>query len=252
MPGNIIRSRDASSCGGSTTGLQSEPGIEAVTISEAIARHKDFGKLNSLVPGSWISANFNVWIGAPEDNRAWDYLHHAREFYAQNAARGTEAQRKLAFEEILIAEGSDWNWWYGPEHHSANDRDFDELYRKHLSNVYQALGAVPPDYLAQPIAGAEVRPSFVPQTAYIHPRVAGDKVRYFEWMGAAIYTADHRAGAMHGKQFLLDSVYAGIDSSCLYGRLDFAGKVPEEDFEIVVNVESWASGEQRAAAHAAD
>jgi alpha-amylase/alpha-mannosidase (GH57 family) len=226
-------------------GLQHDTGIEAVTISEAIARHKDFGKMNSLVPGSWISANFNVWIGAPEDNRAWDYLHHAREFYAQNAARATEAQRKLAFDEILIAEGSDWNWWYGPEHHSANDRDFDELYRKHLSNVYQALGAVPPDYLAQPITGAEVRPSFIPQTAYIHPRVAGDKVRYFEWMGAAAYTADHRAGAMHGKQFLLDAVYAGIDATYLYGRLDFADKVPAEDFEIVVNIESWASGEPR-------
>src|SRR3954471_21330606 len=227
-------------------GLQREPGIEAVTISEAIARHKDFGHLGSLVPGSWINANFNVWIGAPEDNRAWDYLHHAREFYAQNAARATEDQRRLAFDEILIAEGSDWNWWYGPEHHSANDRDFDELYRKHLQNVYQALGATPPDFLAQPITGAEVRPSFVPQTAYIHPRVAGDKIRYFEWMGAAIYTADHRAGAMHGKQFLLDSVYAGIDATNLYGRLDFSGKVPEEDFEIVVNVESWATGEPRA------
>ena len=226
--------------------LQREPGVEAVTISEAIARHQDFGRMTSLVPGSWISANFNVWIGAPEDNRAWDYLHHAREFYEQNAARATEEQRKLAFEEILIAEGSDWNWWYGPEHHSANDRDFDELYRKHLSNVYQALGAVPPDYLAQPISGGEVRPSFVPQTAYIHPRIAGDKVRYFEWMGAAIYTADHRAGAMHGKQFLLDSVYAGIDSTQVYGRLDFTEKVPEEDFDLVVNLESWASGEQRA------
>ena len=226
-------------------GLQREPGVEAVTISEAIARHKDFGKLNSLVPGSWISANFNVWIGAPEDNRAWDYLHHAREFYAQNAARANEEQRKLAFDEILIAEGSDWNWWYGPEHHSANDRDFDELYRKHLSNVYQALGATPPDYLAQPITGVEVRPSFVPQTAYIHPRITGDKVRYFEWMGAAVYTADHRAGAMHGRQFLLDAVYAGIDSSCLYGRLDFSGAVPNEDFELVVNVESWAGGEPR-------
>ena len=198
--------------------------MEAVTISEAIARHKDFGRMTSLVPGSWINANFNVWIGAPEDNRAWDYLYHAREFYAQNAARATEAQRKLAFEEILIAEGSDWNWWYGPEHHSANDRDFDELYRKHLSNVYQALGATPPDYLSQPITGAEVRPAFVPQTAYIHPRITGDKVRYFEWMGAAIYTADHRAGAMHGKQFLLDSVYAGIDSTHVYGRLDFNGQ----------------------------
>ncbi len=201
--------------------------------------------MTSLVPGSWINANFNVWIGAPEDNRAWDYLHHAREFYKQNAARASEKQRKLAFEEILIAEGSDWNWWYGPEHHSANDRDFDELYRKHLSNVYQALGSVPPDSLAQPITAAEVRPAFVPQTAYIHPRVTGDKVRYFEWMGAAVYTADQRAGAMHGKQFLLDAVYAGIDSSQLYGRLDFTGKVPEEDFELVVNVESWASGEPR-------
>jgi hypothetical protein len=226
-------------------GLQREPGLEAMTISEAIARHKDFGKLTSLVPGSWISANFNVWIGAPEDNRAWDYLHHAREFYAQNAARATEAQRKLAMEEILIAEGSDWNWWYGPEHHSANDRDFDELYRKHLSNVYQALGAIPPDYLAQPITGVEVRPSFVPQTAYIHPRIAGDKVRYFEWMGAAAYNADHRAGAMHGKQFLLDSVYAGIDATHLYGRLDFKDEIPAADFELVVNVESWAAGEPR-------
>jgi len=226
-------------------GLQREPGVEAVTISEAIARHKDFGKMNSLVPGSWINANFNVWIGAPEDNRAWDYLNHARQFYAQNAAQATEAQRKLAFEEILIAEGSDWNWWYGPEHHSANDSDFDELYRKHLSNVYQALGAVPPDYLAQPITGAEVRPSFIPQTAYIHPRIAADKMRYFEWMGSAIYTADHRAGAMHGKQFLLDSVYAGIDSTHVYGRLDFKGKLPDEDFEVVVNLESWAAGEPR-------
>jgi alpha-amylase/alpha-mannosidase (GH57 family) len=227
-------------------GLQRDPGVEAVTISEAISRHKDFGKLTSLVPGSWINANFNVWIGAPEDNRSWDYLHQAREFYAQNAARATEAQRKLAFDEILIAEGSDWNWWYGPEHHSANDRDFDELYRKHLSNVYQALGATPPDYLSQPITATEFRPSFIPQTAYIHPRVTGDKVRYFEWMGAAIYTADHRAGAMHGKQFLLDAVYAGIDSTHVYGRLDFKGNVPEEDFDLVVNLEAWASGEQKA------
>jgi len=225
--------------------LQLEPGLEAVTISEAMARHKNFGRLTSLTPGSWINANFHVWIGAPEDNKAWDYLHHAREFYAQNAAGANDTQRKLAFEEILIAEGSDWNWWYGPEHHSANDRDFDELYRTHLSNVYQALGAAPPDYLAQPITAGEARPAFTPQTAYIHPRIAGDKVRYFEWMGAASFTADQRAGAMHGKQFLLDSVYAGIDKAFLYGRLDFAGAVPEKEYDLVVNLESWAKAESQ-------
>jgi alpha-amylase/alpha-mannosidase (GH57 family) len=220
--------------------LQNDPAIEAVTVSEAIARHKNFSHLNSLMPGSWINANFNVWIGAPEDNKSWDYLYQARNFYAHAAPGATEAQRQLAFEEIMIAEGSDWNWWYGPEHHSANDRDFDELYRKHLSNVYQALGGIPPDYLAQPIASAGSRPTFTPQSAYIHPRVTGDMVRYFEWMGAARYTADQRSGAMHGKQFLMDEVFAGIDDEYVYGRLDFTGKVPEDAFEVVVNLESWA------------
>jgi alpha-amylase/alpha-mannosidase (GH57 family) len=222
--------------------LQNDPGIEVVTISEAIERHRNVNSLTSLVPGSWINANFNVWVGATEDNRAWDYLYQAREFYAHAAASAGETQRKLAFEELLIGEGSDWNWWYGPEHHSANDRDFDGLYRKHLSNVYQALGANPPDYLAQPITAGISRPSFSPQTAYIRPRITGDVVRYFEWMGAANHTADRRSGSMHGKQFLLDSVYAGIDESYIYGRLEFAKGVPEMEFTLVVNLESWAPG----------
>jgi hypothetical protein len=215
--------------------------MEAVTVTEAIARHRNTSTLKTLVPGSWINANFNVWIGAPEDNKSWDYLYHARNFYAQAAPDATEKQRKLAYEEILIAEGSDWNWWYGPEHHSANDRDFDELYRKHLSNVYQALGATPPDYLLQPISGEAVRPSFTAQSAYIHPKITGDMVRYFEWMGAASYKADQRSSAMHGKRFLMDAIFAGIDEKFVYGRLDFTGKVPQEPFEVVVNLESWCN-----------
>ena len=245
MPGNTTRARAASFFAASMTPCSASRGSRHVTISEAIARHQHFSPLTSLVPGSWIHANFNVWIGAPEDNKSWDYLYHARNLYAEIASRVTEAQRKLAFEELLIAEGSDWNWWYGPEHHSANDREFDELYRKHLSNVYQALGASPPDYLAQPIATLAARAAFTPQTHYIHPRVEGDMVRYFEWMGAAVYTADRRAGAMHGKQFLVDSVQAGIDEENVYGRLDFAGKPPDTNFDLVVNLESWAAQETR-------
>jgi len=225
--------------------LQQEPSIEAVTVSEAIERQRNFNPLRSLTPGSWIHANFNVWIGAPEDNRSWDYLYHARNFYAQASQSCSDEQRKLALEELFIAEGSDWNWWYGPEHHSANDREFDELYRKHLSNVYQALGATPPDYLAQPIMGGTVRPSFMPQTHYIHPRITGEMIRYFEWMGAALYRADRRSGAMHGKVFLLDSISAGIDEQNVYGRMDFAEQIPPGDFEVVVNIESWAENASR-------
>jgi hypothetical protein len=212
--------------------------MEAVTVSEAIARHQDFALLTSLTPGSWINANFNVWIGAPEDNHAWDHLSAARTFYAQAAPAAPQPQRALAFEELLIAEGSDWNWWYGPEHHSANDRDFDELYRKHLSNVYQALGEAPPDALAQPILTGVMRPYFVPQTAYIHPRIDGELLGYFDWMGAAVYTADRRGAAMHGRQFLLDAAYAGIDAENLYARLDPARRTREAALDLVLNLET--------------
>ncbi len=224
--------------------LQTTPGVEAVTVSEAIERHKNVNILHSLVPGSWIHANFDVWIGAPEDNRSWDYLYNARNFYEQAAPGRSEEQRKKAFDELLIAEGSDWNWWYGPEHHSANDRDFDELYRKHLSNVYQLLGATPPDYLAQSIMQGVVAPVFQAQTHYIRPRIDGKMVRYFEWMGAAHYTADRRSGSMHGKVFLLESIYAGIDESNVYGRSDFSEKL-SGSYEIVVNLESWAESSNR-------
>ncbi len=122
--------------------LQREPGVEAVTISEAIARHQHFQPAElrwypvlGSTPTS-MSGSAHLKTTSPGTTSTTPAI-----FYAETASRVSEAQRKLAFEELLIAEGSDWNWWYGPEHHSANDREFDELYRKHLSNVYQALGA---------------------------------------------------------------------------------------------------------------
>ena len=228
-------------------GLDRDPLIEPVTVSEAIARHKEsnFNRLNRLVPGSWINANFNVWIGAPEDNKAWDLLSEASDYYDRHAHRVSETQRKLAWEELMIAEGSDWNWWYGPEHHSANDRDFDELYRKHLSNVYTALEGVPPEELTVPIASGYVRPSHHPQTAYVTAKVDGAITGYFEWMGAASYTSDQRTSAMHGKQFLLDAVYAGVDADSVSGRLDFHDAMPEGPYQIVVNLEVSKDGKDR-------
>ena len=164
--------------------LSNDPGIEAVTVTEAIARHQNCSYLNSLVPGSWINANFNVWIGAPEDNKAWDYLYRARNYYTENAASASEEQRNLAFAEILIAEGSDWNWWYGPEHGSENRPEFDQLYRDHLINVYRALGLVPPEALSRSILrieqSGEIHDS--PRNP-IHVTLDGEITSYFEWMG---------------------------------------------------------------------
>ena len=80
MRGNTTRNRAREFLRRFYDALQKEPGMEAVTVSEAIARHKNIAPLKSLVPGSWINANFNVWIGAPEDNKAWDYLQSRTQF----------------------------------------------------------------------------------------------------------------------------------------------------------------------------
>ena len=201
--------------------IQRDSSFAALTVTEAIQQEHSPAPLNSIFPGSWINANFDVWIGAPEDNLAWDRLSEARDYFALHGDKVPVPQKTLAYEELLIAEGSDWNWWYGPEHHSANDRDFDELYRKHLSNVYHALGAVPPETLSQPIAGSATTSQFMPQTAYIHPHIDGHNVGYFEWMGAATHIADRHTSSMHGKTMLLDTGYAGVDQENLYCRLDF-------------------------------
>ena len=226
-------------------GIEKDPAFEALTVSEAVAREATPAKLESIFPGSWINANFDVWIGAPEDNLAWDYLSAARDFYDERAGRVSPEQRSLAYEELLIAEGSDWNWWYGPEHHSANDAEFDQLYRKHLANVYQSLGASAPFALTQPIGIGAGHSRFTPQSAYVHPTIDGRDIGYFDWLGAATFTAEHRSSAMHGKSFLLDTGYAGIDERNLYCRLDFLEPVTgwaAGDTRILVNVEPETSG----------
>jgi hypothetical protein len=61
-------------------------------------------------------------------------------------------------------------------------------------------------------------------------------IRYFDWLGAAIYNADRHTSAMHGKQFLLDAIHAGIDEENLYGRLDFC-EMPHDPVQMVVNID---------------
>src|SRR5207245_6609554 len=59
--------------------------LKALTVSEAL-KLDQARTLDHIFPGSWINANFDVWIGAPEDNKAWEYLLRARQKYDQAAS----------------------------------------------------------------------------------------------------------------------------------------------------------------------
>lgn len=202
--------------------ITAAPGIHAVTVSEALDRIPA-EPLTRIFPGSWINANFDIWIGAEEDNRAWDMLLRARQAYDEAFAAGTvtEENRKLAFEELLIAEGSDWCWWYGPEHYTENRVEFDALYRSHLANVYRAIGKNPPEDLSRPIIKTAFTGHHQAPSALLRPSIDGEVTSYFEWMGAGRYRVDARSGAMHGQRFVLKQLLYGTDREKLFLRLDF-------------------------------
>lgn len=201
--------------------ISEDPELEALTISEALDRFPQ-DPLQGIFPASWISTNFDIWIGAEEDNKAWELLLAARQAY-ENASNVPEAARRLAYEELLIAEGSDWNWWYGPEHGSDNRIEFDELYRDHLSNVYRALGLTPPEALAIPILHGQQEGELmeVPQNS-LQVTLDGEITSFFEWLGAGRYRPDQRSGAMHGGTRTCRELFYGVSSNALCIRLDGA------------------------------
>jgi alpha-amylase/alpha-mannosidase (GH57 family) len=199
--------------------IAAEPAMIALTVSEALSRLES-QRLDNIFPGSWINANFDVWIGAEEDNRAWEFLLRARQTYSEHADGVPEDRRKLAYEELLIAEGSDWCWWYGPEHQSDNRGDFDQLYRGHLAGVYKALGQPVPPELDRPILIACNIEVHQHPTSFIHPVIDGDVTSDLEWIGAGHYRVDNRSGSMHSAASLIEDLYYGTDGTNLYLRID--------------------------------
>ena len=227
-------------------GISEDPGLSAVTVSEALDLIPAT-ELHRIHPGSWINANFDIWIGAEEDNRAWNLLLDARATYdrvlsAPGVSRISDQNRRLAYEELLIAEGSDWCWWYGPEHHSENRAEFDKLFREHLAHVYRALGLTPPEELSRPILRVSIPAFHQPPSGLILPSVEGDVTSYFEWLGAGIYRPDQRQGAMHGRQFLAREFYYGSDGTQVYVRLDLNNGHPGAHAGLEVRVSLEGSG----------
>jgi alpha-amylase/alpha-mannosidase (GH57 family) len=222
--------------------IQSDQDFRALTASEAVASAGTIPQTGGVFPGSWINANFDVWIGHAEDLAAWELLADARESYkrAEEAhARGrtdapTESALREAKESLLAAEGSDWCWWFGPEHSTFNDAEFDALYRKHLTGIYVALGQVAPDELAKPIKRQPEHALHIPPSALLKVDVNGRDSSYFEWLGAGLYAPERRSGAMHGRTFYLHELRYGFEPGRFCLRIDpFANMLGElEDAEF--------------------
>lgn len=207
------------------TALSQDPLLPTVTVSEYLDKTNTVGTIKRIWPGSWINANFDIWIGHKEDNTAWEYLSKTRQFLVDhltnNPSKKGTTKAKQAWEEIYIAEGSDWNWWYGDEHTSSNDEVFDYLFRTHLMNAYTLMDERKPDWLHIAIKKTTMRSqAVVPPVDFITPKIDGKITNYYEWHPAGFYKVTHAGGTMHKFETVLSSFHYGFNLTNLYFRLD--------------------------------
>jgi alpha-amylase/alpha-mannosidase (GH57 family) len=202
-------------------GLTSSKRLQPVTFSEFLDKESTREPLGAITAGSWIYANLATWIGHPEKNRGWGFLSAARQFLATQAATGADPVAwQKAYGEILIAEGSDWFWWYGDDHHSENAAEFDALFRTHVKNVYRLLGHPYPMELEAPIKKARIPVAHRRPSHTMTPTIDGRATDYFEWLQAGFAASSGGTGSMHRVETYLERVYFGYDTRNFYLRID--------------------------------
>jgi len=206
--------------------LSNETRIETALPSDIEVRRGNI--LKHISPGSWINGDFKIWIGHPEDNKAWDFLFHARDAFEKLSKGKQSVEIKSSHKELMIAEGSDWCWWYGDEHKSPQAGQFDELFRYHLKQVHKSLGMEAPAELEEPIKKKTAQLLRQPSSK-ISPRFEKRDLDK-EWKNAGI--VEQASGAMQKEGTLIKRVYWGNDLTNIYLRIDTTKKISSEKIVI--------------------
>ena len=197
--------------------------IKTVTPSEYMDMFPEQQTLENLFPGAWFSANYDTWIGEPEEAMAWDYLREVREDLAQydilenKTAPSAEALQQ-ALDFMYLAEGSDWFWWYGSDQDSGVDSYFDLGFRSLLKGVYASLGEQIPTFIEVPIIPENPETPSTQFAGLFTPVVDGQVTSEDEWANAAAYPA--LGGAMARAEDLAAGLFYGLDGQNLYLRVD--------------------------------
>lgn len=211
--------------------LSNDGTFQTITPSEAVkAEHTEFlPPIKRIRAGSWINANFRIWIGNRQNREAWTMLAKAREAIEIAKDEIDESTYNKALGEIYIAEGSDWFWWYCDDHQAENKYDFDMLFRWRLEQVYKIIGTKPPLELLQPIHEPAGKANIQKQNAFIHPKLDGLMYSQSDWENAGYYDAEKSMGAMHHTTAILKKVFYGSNDSQIFFRLELTRELKEDE-----------------------
>lgn len=204
--------------------LEKSQSLRTITISEYLAENPPKAELSNLHTGSWIDANLRTWIGDVEHAKAWDFLFQARETLSQfdQTCHDYEFEKvkEKAWNEIYMAEGSDWFWWFSKFHRSELAEVWDRQFRIHLRKVYKLLGAPVPDNFFRPILGKGVLSPLAIPIGQIQPIIDGKITDESEWLLAGYYDFAVSLGTQSLTHGILKRFYYGWDFHNLYLRID--------------------------------
>ncbi|MEW6535657.1 MAG: glycoside hydrolase family 57 protein [Candidatus Auribacterota bacterium] len=220
--------------------LSTHPYITTTRVQDYLGEHPPNKTITNLHSGSWINHNYRVWIGGKEENQAWEYLRRTRMFLEHHLKHHSVPFdiAKMVKEEIYIAEGSDWFWWYGDMFSTDNDEEFDRLFRLHLSNIYTLLQVDVPPYLKEPIVMKDTIALAEAPVGFIEPVIDGLNTHFYEWQEAGFYNTDKSGGTMHKASSYISGIFFGFNMDTLYLRLDpfSTGKERAKQCAVTVNI----------------
>ncbi len=217
--------------------LSNDTRFRTVTFSDFLKENGKGDGLSRLHAGSWINADFGIWIGHEEDNLSWDYLSKTRDDLSAFALAHPEKDLREAWKALYAAEGSDWNWWYGDDHATETQEEFDELFRSYLMKVYAIMGREIPHDFHVPILLEDrgVEPSMQIR-GFIYPKIDGRVTSYYEWHQAASIDVKRTGGSMHRSEGFISSLYYGFSKDNLYLRVDPVVPFTEVQENIVIHI----------------
>jgi alpha-amylase/alpha-mannosidase (GH57 family) len=219
--------------------LNNHPHLQTCTVGSYLENHPPSTVLPPVFPASWINGSFRIWIGDSVKNMAWDKLARTAAFLEEhiNDKVGIEIIQK-AYDNLFIAEGSDWFWWYGEPNHSIFEEEFDYLFRANLIQIYRDFGLEPPPDLLQPIRVGERELSnlaFFP----VNPIIDGKETSFYEWAGAIHITADEFSGSMNFVSNIISRLFYGFSENSLCIRLDPSDRfLSTKDFKVLIHINS--------------
>lgn len=209
--------------------IEEDNTLETTLVSDFIDKSNP-QELSKITSGSWINRSFELWVGEPTKNVAWNYLNRTKEDFekfskellskAKTNIQKAQANQTIyqAQDEIFIAQGSDWFWWYGEPNESGSDIIFDYLFRERLRNVYRLFASPIPDYLNIPLISMVGKP-LRQVSGYICPTIDGiERGVLDEWENSGyIFLPD---SPTFSKWKSIKGIYYGCNSENLYFKFD--------------------------------